>query len=214
MMLLGYRSRKGRVTQTDVRTTPHASQFTSVNFGPEFSGRWIGIFLVHEDTTADPGNGSMTIAGVGATRIRQNSTGDGAGKAVGVSFFVAQPTGTSGTVTFNWNGEPCTIIVLSVRGFNLGAAFDDDGSATVNNLTVDIPTNGLLLGIVGHSDVSASMSFTAGLTERGEDDTTDQSRAWGWDFPLPSETGRVVSHSPFGGANGTNSKIVMSFSPT
>lgn len=210
-MLLGHRGSKFRVTQTDARTTPSTSQFTSVNIGPEFAGRWVAIFLVHEDRLSSPGNTpTLTMEGVGATRILAHTTGDGAGKAVGVALFTGQPTGESITVGFNWAVTACTIVVMSVRGYDLSAAHDSASSATSNAITADLPAFGLLLGMAATATVSDDISFV-GLTERGEDNTPDQSRAWGWDFPLPLETNHQVTHSPFTSSQGENVKLIASF---
>lgn len=202
------------VEQTDSRTTA-ATSHSTVNFGPDVPGRWILILAWHGNTASSPGqNPSATIGGISATRINAHSTGDGAGTAVGVAMFVAQPSGLNGTVAVSWGGLTTTIVAIRVTGYDLSAAVSSDAKGTAgNSVLIDIPDQGLLIGAVGRADEVTSITWT-NLTEKADESAAGTRRSWGWDFPLPAQTGRSVSYSPFSSALGANAVVAASFAPS
>jgi len=201
----------GSVGQTDSRTTA-ATSHTTVSFGLDMPGRWVLVFAWHNNTSSNPGqNPSATIGGISATRIAAHSTGDGAGTAVGVAMFVAQPSGANGTVTVSWGGLTTTIVAIRVTGYDLSAAVSSGGKGTAgNSLSINIPDQGLLIGAVGRAAEGTAITWT-NLTEQADESAAGSRRSWGWDSPLTAQTGRSVSYSPFSSGQGQNAVIAASF---
>lgn len=197
------------ITLADTKTTPNASSFSSVNFGATDTNRWIAIFLAIEDTASNPGD---TPTMTGFTRIAASSTGNGSNTANGVALFVGQPSGTSGTVSFNWSSTPCTITVLRVTGYDLSSAYDSKANGDLGGGTydIDIPTDGALIAMVTRDSLGTDVTFS-GITERGNDASPDHRREWAWDILMALETNRTVSYSPFSASQGLNAWAIASF---
>lgn len=212
---------KSQILQTDSRTTAATSHAT-VDFGPDCTGRWIGVLAWHNDATSDPGDTpTATIGGVSANRIVQASTGSGdpSNFATGCALFTAQPTGTSGTVAVSWGGLSTTIVVFRTLIYNLSAAHNTeiDGGTTGGGdgrVGMNVPTNGLIIGAGGLGSVTTAMSWT-NLTERG-DETAGNRRSWAWDDFQPLATGdsRIIDMNPHQATSGYHSMIVATFALT
>lgn len=205
---------KSLVTETDNRTTA-ATSHTTVDFGADTTGRWVVVLATHGNSGSDPGTTpTATIGGVAATRIAAASTGTGSGVACGAAMFVAQPSGANGTVAVSWGGLATSIIALRVITYNLSAASDSDSASSSGMpMSLDIPSNGLLIGYVARGAVN-EITWT-NLTEQGADSTDSNSkrRSRGWDYNMSPETNRSVDVSPWNGSasNGINAAVVASF---
>lgn len=206
---------KSIVTQTDIRTTA-ATSHSSVSFGADGTNRWVVVFAFHGDTGTNPGNTpTATIGGVAATRITAGSTGSG-GTACGSAIFVAQPSGASGTVAVTWGSLSTIIVVLRVVNYTMSAANSADGASSPDpssSLSIDIPTNGLLIGCEIKNDTNTT-TWT-NLTKQGESTVfTTKSISYGWDYNMSLQAGRAVSWSPYSSSGGTSSGRAASFVKT
>lgn len=202
---------KSVVTQTDTKTTP-ATSHAGVSFGATGTGRWVVILAWHGSTSSNPGlNPTATIGGQAATLIVARTTGDGGSNAVGVALFVAQPSGTSGTVAVSWGGLDTTIVALRVVNYNCAAAHDTDEADTATaTLSVNIPNKGILIAAVGREADTTAITWT-GVTEQGDADYGANRASWGWDTLMTTETGRSVTYSPHSSSQGQNAVIAASF---
>lgn len=207
--MVGFSGDEVSIELVDTELTPSATSFAGVNFGPDGGGRWVAIFLAIEDTASNPGS---TPTMTGFTRIAASSTGNGSNTANGVALFVGQPSGSSGTVSFNWSSTPCTIAVLRVMGYNLATAHDSKANGDLGGGTydIDIPTDGALMALVTRDSLGTDVTFS-GITERGNDASPDHRREWAWDINMALETNRTVSYSPFSASQGFNAWAIASF---
>jgi hypothetical protein len=186
------------LTEVDNRTTA-ATNFSSVNFGATDATRWIIVLAMHGDTGFDPGAPTCTIGGGAATRSAFSYAWDGGGNAIGAAMFVAQPSGTSGTVAVSWNGLNTNIVVLRAVGFNCATAHDADSVNfySPTPLSVDVPNNGLLVAL-GTNRANAVASW-AGATLRENVGTTLGFRGYATEINLAAQSGRGVSYTSISG---------------
>ena len=202
---------KSVITQTDSRTTAATSHAT-VSFGAAGASRWVIVLAWHGNTGTNPGQTpTCTIGGVAATRIAAHSTGDGASTAVGVAMFVAQPSGTTGTVAVTWGSLSTTIVALRVVNYNCTAATSSGAQGTAGAaLSIDIPNKGILIAAVGRSDDTTAITWT-NVTEKADESAASTRRSWGWDSLMATQSGRSVSYSPFSSAQGATAVRAASF---
>lgn len=202
---------KSVITQTDSKTSA-ATSHAGVSFGAAGTSRWVVVLAWHHSTSNDPGQTpTCTIGGGSATRIAAQSTGDGSGNAVGVAMFVAQPSGTSGTVAVSWGGLSTTIVALRVVNYNCASAHSSDGSGSASgSASINIPNKGVLIGAVGREDEGTGITWT-NLTEKADESAGGSRRSWGWDSLMSTQSGRSVSYSPHSGSQGANAFVVASF---
>lgn len=142
-----------------------ASENETANFGADVPGRWIVILPLGGNAVASY-NLSVTVNGISATQIERHSTGDGAGLATGTGIFVAQPSGSSGTVAIGGTPGVRRFYVLRVVDYDLSSAIWHDNSAGsgIPPWSANVPANGLCIGVIQNS-FGGDIVWT-GLTER------------------------------------------------
>jgi hypothetical protein len=160
----------------EYRVTGNLSQatynFTTVNFGADVANRYIVVAA-----QTDGGNHSIsgvTIGGVTATLVVQN----GNGGTEQVSLWIAQPTGTSGTVTLTMATAPLAAGVMVYRMTNPSSATayhtaTGTGVSGVISMNLNIPSGGAGIAAAGEHTTSPVPGTKAwsGLTKDFEADT-------------------------------------------
>lgn len=101
--------------------------FSAVDFGAADSTRCIVVSITANGSTAKTVT-SVTIGGVSATIIKQQSSSDWTG-AIAAAIV---PSGASGDVVVNLSGNSasCTIGVYRILGLSSAAGIDSDSSAS------------------------------------------------------------------------------------
>lgn len=193
-------------------TSGGTSHLFTASFGPEYTGR--RIVLVTNLASGNDTPLTMTSVVVGGAPGSGNSNGSFAsGVSAGTGIFLANPSGTSGTISFTTaNAANAQTWVLSVAGIT--ARHDWDIAAIVTNpggsMSVDVPANGVL--IAGYTRANTGGHSYTGVTLR--DDILFQAGttrgSFAWTNRLNSQSGRPVTVSP----TGTNARgaMVASFS--
>lgn len=168
----------------------------NVNFGPVYAGRRIVVCI----NTSFPVNqslniGTVTVGGVSATGNDAGSF-DGNGRAVGAGIFLANPSGASGTISFNTaNPSRAYVWVLSVAGITTLHArefshlFNNPGGS----VNINVPTNGVLIAC--YTQHSTSSHDYTGVEQR-DNSLLDGGRSrgsFGWTNRLNVQSNRTVS---------------------
>ncbi len=199
------------ITALSALGTSHS--FPSVNFGANYSGRliFVIVFAVSKQSADTSGwtitsgsIGGQSDLGPGGMVWRQN--GSGSTVMVGNGTILAQPTGTSGTISFSTGAQTrCVCVVLSIAsGATTATDFDSaNANSTGAAVSLDIPANGILISAAAKADTN-SIGFS-GVTKRAETSPiAGYQIAWGWDNRLSAETGRSVTF----GSTGTSSCVI------
>lgn len=173
----------------------------SISFGAEDTKRRIFGIVSHGNVGTDPGNPSCNIGGVTTNRIIDDTTGSGSGTARGVSIFTANPSGTSGIVTFSWAPAPSFCSIYRVIGYDETPEHDKAKDSGTMNL--DIPTDGLLFA----ASIAAG-TFASGVTNRNVTNSVQV----GWDTRMSLETPRSVVCTSFVQSEGGSVDVCASFS--
>lgn len=160
---------------------------------------------------------TITIGGVTAEIHDQRGLTDGVDQSLGVAIASAVvPTGSSGSVVVTMDGAcfMCAIGVVRTVGYTGEHHFDfgnDTGLTPISiSLSLNVLTNGALLGVYTGSNLNDAVSWT-GITEQYDDteaggDSQNQTRYSGAvSSGLGAETGRAVTITqtfPGGGSAG------------
>lgn len=183
-------------------TSPHT--FSSVNFGPDYTGR----VLIACTCLRGNGSGPLNIASNGVSIGGVTATGDdngnagasGPGIGAGIAAAASVP-GTSGDVVVTWSSATANaagLILLSVPGisvsaFDTGAAGADPGGGTGANCSLNIPNSGLLIVACAHTNTNDET--LTGTTEQASVVVGSGRLAIGYDKGLSSQSNRPVSAS-------------------
>jgi hypothetical protein len=195
------------VTALSALGTSHS--FAGVNFGTDFTGRVIFVVVAAlTKASADTSGWSLsggTIGGqadAGPGGMVWFQGGSGSTVFTGSASMRAQPSGTSGTISFNTATQTrCICTVLSIANCHLTST--DSGSAGVSSTggstSLNVPTNGILIsGAVKNNTNTIGYS---GITLRGQQSPlAGYQIAWGWDNRLSLQSGLAVSFSSTGSA--------------
>lgn len=195
----------------------HGSAATSfsqsgVNFGPAYSGRRIIIVVntafnaAHSLDMTSVSIGGQTGSGADHGTLEPSIPG-----SAGVGIFMANPSGSSGTISFNTaNNARARVWVLSVAGIT--TRHDYDWSTVLTNpgasRPINIPANGVL--IAGFTRYSTASHSYGGVTNRGnsEFNVGTARGSYAWTNRLNAQSGRTVSASS---ASGTYAFIAASY---
>jgi len=200
------------VSSTDV-VTP--ASYASVPLGDDNADRRIVVLAWHGDTATVPGTTpTCSVGATSMTRIFADTTGNGAGPAVGVSMFVGNPTGTSDTVTVTWGGAGLVyvrITVLNLIGYSSTVVASGAEAATGSNGQISISTaaGGCIIGMAGDGLTSGDQTWT-NISKRGTVADLGNRRTWAWDM---NTTGSAVNAivTPWVITQGGNAMGVASF---
>lgn len=167
--------------------------FASQNLGTAFANRQIIVGITGRKAGATTSISSVTIAGISATIVVQQSN-TGTNTDVAGIAIANVPTGTTGdiVVTFGAGMVRSAIHVYRARGI-LEPAFDTGASTALDpTTTLDIPDTGFAIG-VGITAASTTAGWT-GLTEDNETvvETFVTTTSASQEFSSP-ETGRTLT---------------------
>ena len=206
--LVGFRGSGGDAV-TLVHTSASASEIA--NYGDDVPGRWI-VILALGGNSPSPYNLSATVSGVGADVIIRHSSGDGAGSAIGSGIFVAQPSGSSGTVTVSSSASFERFHVVRVVGYDLSVAVDKfTSTGAAPPWSVDVPAGGLTIAIANNR--TGALTWT-GLTERYDASLSGWRSTLAWDADMPANATTAIDYTPSSDAGGNESACVASFNPS
>jgi hypothetical protein len=133
----------------------HSSKsWTGVSFGAAEANRYI-IVIVQSDGTGNASHTSVTIGGVAATQVVQQA----ANTTQPISIWIAQPSGTSGTIVTNYSGAQLGSSIMVYRMTNPSSAtpYHTAGASGVSGvvtMNLNVPSGGV--GIAGVSEHSTS----------------------------------------------------------
>lgn len=172
----------------------------SVNFGAAVTGRRIVVLTFQFGGSAGSSISNMSIGGVTGTG-NDNGSFDGSGGLAGAGIFIANPSGTSGTVSFNTGTSTTTaVVVLAILTATTLHNRDNSTaqSATGGTVSINIPSDGICIGAFAKRATGA-ISWT-NLSERGESAAPVAGYRYGWaaDTHMSTQTGRSVSASSSG----------------
>lgn len=178
--------------------------FTGVDFGAAFSGRvLVACVGLYDAASTVLDQTSVTIGGSSATG---GDAGEnlGSGPSCGAGVWArALNSGTSGDVVVNWSGgaaDNAGLILLSVASIpqtahdqTTGGSGGGSGGTGTGNLSLNIPSNGVLIAAVAHANNNnATMS---GVTERQALNFGGARLEVGFNNRKSSQTGDTVSAS-------------------
>jgi hypothetical protein len=180
-------------------------------FGSVSSTRRIAILgVVQNDDSNGDTIDSITIGGVAADIILQNSDTNGTNSSTSFIAIANVPTGVVGTISFSTSSILAGtgyIGIYRLDGFDSYAATNtasnDDNPIS---MTIDVPGSGLLLAVAAM--VSLGAVTTVGVTEDFELGPVPTAIG-GSAYNLPAEVGRTVS---FTGGVGYAAGVAASFS--
>lgn len=175
-------------------TSPHT--FSAVNFGPAYTERWLIACTAFHGTAGSAINiTSVTIGGISTGGTDSGSFG-GAGPSMGAGLFYANvPLGTSGDVVVTWTGQTTNSSALILISTPKLTFFNDwrpptpNGGWTSLSGTMNIPTNGLVVGVSSHT--AGSITWT-GVTGRATQALTGGTLEVGFDIHQAAASGAAV----------------------
>jgi hypothetical protein len=204
------------VTQTDSRTTA-ATSFSTVSFGEDDTRRRIVVLVWHGDTNSNPGTiPTATIGGVAATRIAAESTGDdtSGSDATGCAIFIANPTGTTGTVSVSWTAHNVTIVVLRLVGYSATptASGAEANGGSDGHFPLSSAANGCIIAAAGQGQGAGTNMVWTNITERGDENVGggNNRRTWAWDTGISAGT-ITPTVTPWASAQGSNAMVAVTF---
>ncbi len=175
-----------KLTDTVVSTSNQtgSATFTSVNFGPNFSGRRLFVasyVWATGEVNLDLNSGDVTLAGdadAGGADSGEFLSG-GPTAACGIFRFPTSITATSGTVVLNWTGSNvasgaaiAVVSMANISGLEDTYFYTGSGSGISSNSTsVTAASNGVILQAVCRCNTN-SISWT-GATDELVDQTVD-----------------------------------------
>lgn len=185
--------------------------FSGISFGTAAVGRLVVVTI--KGGVAGGGTvSSVTIGGVGATLIA------GASQANGSAFMYAAtvPTGTSGTIAFNWSGSQVATMISCYSIYNLISntvnATASSTTVAANGITtsaVSPPAGSVVIALYStQQNFTVTWSGTAGLVEDNDFNNGGNYRHSSASkfFPTAATTPTIISTSA--GAPGTSMQLV------
>lgn len=139
--------------------------FSSQNLGTASSDRYIIVGAVARKAGASATISSITIGGVSATIVKQQTNTITNTNVSGLAI-AAVPTGTTGNivVTFSATMLRCAISAYAVTELDSATPYDDASSTSADpSVSLDIPTDGFAIGM-GLTAAASTATWT-GLTE-------------------------------------------------
>ncbi len=157
-------------TETGVSATDGTSfTFSGKSIGTAAANRKVAVAICgRKDTTGAYSVSTVTVGGISASQIVDNFAEVG-GIILGVALWQADvPTGTTAdvVVTFSANTLDCGIGLFAVYG--AAAAADATATSTANpcTTTINVPANGVSMGVATTYTTNPTYTWDAGLTER------------------------------------------------
>ena len=132
--------------------------FASQNLGTANDERYIVVAAMARKSGAGLNLSSVTIGGVSATIVKQQTNSTTNSNCVGIAMAKV-PTGTSGNIVVTWDNSVnrCAIGVWRVLGVSGVTAYDTDGSTADDpSVNIDCEARGVIFG--------ASITATTGTT--------------------------------------------------
>lgn len=189
--------------------------FSNVSFGPDFTGRFLFVFIFGQGkpSASTPGTvtiGSWLVGGVGpygggSFGFYFRSGGSGSTVFCGVVDGGFNPTGTSGTISFTTSmATQCSLAVLAAASVvNPNATLPNsvngnNANSTSVSAAVDLPSLATLMsgGIVNDSGVTTSFTNATKLTSF--EHVAGYQCAAAASYALGPQTGRSVTFSTSG----------------
>ena len=194
------------VDQTTSGTSGLTHTFSSVDFGPTFTGRiLVACPALYSSTNNVLDQQTCTIAGNSAAGAdagsRSSTTGNAAGSGI---WFISDETNTSGDVVFTWTSgtsQGTSLFMLSVDAMAIPQSdrttdwftTTSDFSGTDASDTTDVPADGILL--VSFAQAADEDCTLTNSTERHDQSFGSASarHTIGYDNKLSAETNRTIT---------------------
>lgn len=137
-------------------------EFSAADFGAEDPSRAVVVAITALGSTSKTVS-SVTIGGVSATIIRQQSDSDWTG-AIAAAMV---PTGATGDVdiTLSGNASKVTVAVYRIIGLSSVTPKDSDSVAASSGLTVDTEPQGVLIALYTYSGSFGDTVSWSGASE-------------------------------------------------
>ncbi len=150
------------LSNTSSATDSASYSFASVPFGVADSTRYIVVGLAYRTANSGLNFSTVTIGGVSAPQIVNQSHGDGFGRT---AFFGALvPSGTSGTVAFTLNGAAVRAAMVVYSFKNLTSTMATNTAAGTPPLAIDVSAGGFAIGM-GYYAAGTGTSTWTGLSK-------------------------------------------------
>lgn len=183
-----------------VNDTSDASSYTfnNVSFGQPDAKRHIFVFVsTNRAVTATNTISSVTIAGTAGTLAVKR---DNVGTLQSGIYFRNVPTGNTGSIVVSLTSVAlrCSIIVMALYEYSSVSVSSSNtagaNSSTPLTVTVNTPSNGLLLGFV--SKRIDNPVLTTGISETLDSEySEDYGFSAGYTYPTSAVTGQTVGTS-------------------